>query len=209
MSLLGLLMTLFPGCLLAAIAGALGFCILQPGFLSLGILLSLIYLVPLLCFRLHQRFWPVKEGLSKLIGNQYSPWFGSHQLQLLYIAFPFLETILRMMPGLFSLWLRGWGSEIGRNVYWTPAVEILDRSLLKIGDRAVFGHRCGMSAHIITPRKGNLTLWVAKIEIGSDAFIGAGTYVGPGGCVEAGAMVPAGQHVYPKKRVSAGSPTSD
>ena len=203
MSVLGIVMSIFPVFQMAAIAGALYQCLTRSDVASFALLLFLVYLFPLLCFRVHQRFWPLKEGVSHLIGNDYSPWYGSHQLQLLLIACPFLETVLRLIPGAFSLWLSAWGSQVGRGVYWTPAVEILDRSLLSIGDRAVFGHRCGMSAHIITPRKGNLTLFVARIEIGVGVFLGAGTYVGPGGVIEAGAVVRAGQHVYPNTRVAA------
>ena len=62
---------------------------------------------------------------------------AGHQLQVLYSAFP----ALRLVPGLYSAWLRLWGSRVGRAVYWTPQVKITDRGLLKVGDGVVFGHR--------------------------------------------------------------------
>jgi acetyltransferase-like isoleucine patch superfamily enzyme len=71
-----------------------------------------------------------------------------------------------------------------------------------IGDQAVFGHRCGMSSHIITPRDGNLSLLIAKVSIGHSAFVGGGSYLGPGVLIEVGALVPAGHNIRPRQRVT-------
>jgi hypothetical protein len=201
-SLLGIVMTLFPVFALLLILGSFGYCVLCPGIASVCSLIFALYGFPLLCFRLHQWIWPVQEGISPLIGTHYVPWYGSHQIQLIYIAFPAIEALLRLIPGVFSLWLRAWGSRVGRAVYWTPTVEILDRSLLVIGDQAVFGHRCGMSSHIITPRDGNLSLYIAKVSIGHSAFVGGGSYLGPGVLIEDGALVPAGHNIRPRQRVT-------
>jgi hypothetical protein len=101
------------------------------------------------------------------------------------------------VPGLFSLWLRAWGSTVGRAVYWTPGLEIADRSLLRIGDRVVFGHRVGLYAHLVAPKHGRLVLYVKRITIGSDVFVGAGTRMGPGVRIDDGVTVPVLSDLYP------------
>ena len=80
--------------------------------------------------------------------------------------------------------------------------EIADRGLLKVGDRALIGHRVGFYAHIIKPKKDNLLLYVKAIEVGEDAFIGSGSYIGAGGVVTAGAYLESGSEIHPNKKVS-------
>ncbi len=166
-----------------------------------------LYGFPVLVYRLHQQIYPLKNGISYLQGENYSPWWGSHQLQLIYIAFPALETLLRLVPGLFSIWLRLWGAQIGKQVYWTPGLEIADRGLLTIGDNVVFGHQVGLYSHIVKPRRDNLMLYLKPITIGDDSFIGAGSYIGPGATITAGSFLAAGSELYPNKTI--GEPDSE
>ncbi|MEM9905567.1 MAG: acyl transferase [Cyanobacteria bacterium P01_D01_bin.44] len=169
------------------------------GMLRFGICLFVIYGLPVVVYRFHTWFYPISEGISYLQGEQYSPWWGSHQIQAIYIAFPTLETVLRLIPGMFSAWLRLWGAEIGQHVYWTPALEIADRGLLSIGDGVVIGHRVGLYAHVIKPKRQDLMLYVKPIQIGAGAFVGAGSHLGPGVVVEAGGYLSAGSDVYPNR----------
>jgi hypothetical protein len=111
-------------------------------------LLAVLYLVPVATYRLHGALWPLVEGASRIDAPRYAPWWGGHQCQLMYSALPALEAALRLVPGLYSGWLRLWGSRVGRGVYWTPLVEITDRSLLEVGDGVVFGHRVACYAHL-------------------------------------------------------------
>lgn len=179
---------------------------------------AVLYLLPPLLHRVHQRFFPIREGMSRLVGPGYVPWWGSHQLQVLYIALPWLEGLLRVC-GLYSPWLRLWGAKVGRRVYWTPRVDLADRSLLEVGDDVVFGHRVSIFAHVIVPtrRRGaapgpapgggeNLSLYVRRVRIGDRAFIGAGTGMGPGVQVGEGAYVPLQSELYPNSRVGLGRP---
>jgi len=154
------------------------------------ILAVILYLVPPLTFRLHQIFFPIRKSLSNLSERKYSPWWGTHQIQVIYIAIPQLEAALRLVPGLYSAWLRLWGSRIGRGVYWTPNVEITDRHLLDIGDRVICGHKCKFLGHAIKPRGRVVTLYTRTIKIGDDVFIGAGSRIGPGAVVADGAFLP-------------------
>ena len=93
-------------------------------------------------------------------------------MQLIFIALPALEAILRLIPGVYSAWLRLWGSHVGKHVYWTPLIEITDRDLLDIGDRVIFGHRAACYNHVVKPKGEDLVLYTAKITIGSDVFVG-------------------------------------
>lgn len=168
----------------------------RPSPIQPVILAVILYLVPPLTFRLHRIFFPLRKSLSNLSERKYSPWWGAHQIQVIYIAIPQLEATLRLVPGLYSAWLRLWGSRIGHNVYWTPNVEITDRHLLDIGDRVVCGHKCKFLGHAIKPKgpKGPrdqaMTLYTRTIKIGDDVFIGAGSRIGPGAVVADGIFLP-------------------
>jgi hypothetical protein len=196
-------MALFPAVWIAGVLGSVLWLCLMPGAIPLAALLAVIYLVPVIAFRLHQAIWPLVIGDSDLGAGKYVPWWGAHQLQVMYIAVPQLEALLRIVPGLYSAWLRLWGSKVGRGVYWTPLVDLGDRSLLDIGDGAIFGHRATLYAHIISPRRQTkqLILDVRPIVIEAGAFVGAGTALGPGVIVRAGKMVKAGTNVYPGTEV--------
>jgi acetyltransferase-like isoleucine patch superfamily enzyme len=198
MTVLGTILSFFPALVtvLALTCGA--WFAVRPTWAPLASLVAVVYLLPVAAYRLHGVFFPLREGGSALVGTGYSPWYGGHQLQVVYLAFPALERTLRLVPGLYSAWLRLWGSRVGRGVYWTPQVEIIDRGLVDIGDGVVLGHRCGMSSHLIRPARGNLRLYVRRVRIGAGAFVGAGAYLAPGVVIEPGTLVPAGSHVLPR-----------
>lgn len=195
MSRLGRLMALFPALVVLLAAGCLW---VAPPAAPL-----VVYLLPPLVYRLHSWRFPLKEGLSRLVGADYAPWWGGHQVQLLFIAVPSLEAILRIC-GVYSPWLRLWGATVGRGVYWTPLVEITDRALLDIGDDVVIGHKCGFYGHAIKPAKDNLILYTKRIRIGKGAFLSGGCGFGPGAEVAEGAYLPLRTEVYPNRRFSAG-----
>lgn len=202
MTLLSTILAFFPA-LVMLLAGVsfLGICI-APSVVTVALFLFSLYGFPLIIHRLHHCFYPIIEGVSYLKGKTYSPWWGSHQIQAIYIAFPALETLLRLIPGLFSLWLRLWGSQVGNSVYWTPQIQIADRSLLEIGDRVIFGYGVGLYSHVIKPRKGDLMLYVKKIKIGEDVFVGAGSNLGPGVAIASRTCIPVLTHGYPNQKFS-------
>lgn len=188
MTFLARLMRLFP------IIHFLGFIInlylgFTHGFFYLIIALFWLYILPLFLNQVHQLFFPLKEDFQDLSLKEYSPWWGTHQLQFLFIVIPQFEQILHIFPGLFSLWLRCWGSRIGKNIYWTPRVEILDRGLVVIGNSVVLGHQILMSSHMVTNIEGKPYLVIKKIRIGDRAFIGVDSQFGPGTTIEAKAKV--------------------
>ena len=200
MTFLSIILSCFPALvILMAIASFLWVCF-SPGIFSILAFLFTIYIFPLLVYRVHNAAYPLKEGVSYLGEKGYSPWWGSYQIQVIYIAFPTLEVVLRLIPGAFSLWLRLWGAKVGKSVYWTPQFEIADRGLIEIGDRVVFGHGVGIYPHIIKPRKENLMLYVKKVKIGSNVFLGAGSHLAPGVVIEDGLYIPVATNIYLNKK---------
>lgn len=182
--------SLFPALWMATVLACVLLLLMLPGLPSLLLLICMTYLLPVACFRVHDAVWPLEEGRSRIDAPGYSPWWGGHQFQVMYSAFPALEAALRLVPGLYSAWLRLWGSRIGRGVYWTPRVEITDRSLLDIGDGVVFGHRVACYAHLIKRRGDALVLYVRRIRIGAGVLLGAGSRLGPGARIDDGVDVP-------------------
>ena len=201
MTFLSRILLFFPAIVLLLTSVSFIYFVHSPGIFGFLVILFSLYGLPILVYRLHQLFYPIKEGISYLQGKEYSPWWGSHQIQVIYIAIPALEALLRLIPGLFSVWLRLWGAKVGRNVYWTPGLEIADRSLLEVGDYVVIGHRVGIYSHIIKPRKQNLMLYVKKVKIGNDVFIGAGSHLAPGVTIENGVYMPVATNLYPNQKV--------
>lgn len=151
------------------------------------------YLVPLLIQRIVLGIYPMKEG-GAYIGleeHTFSPWLFSLRVQQIYLVFPQLERLLFYLPGMYSAWLRAWGSNIGKNVFWTPGTIINDRSLMDVGDFVIFGHNTYMSSHFLRVKNGRFFVYVKKIKIGSGSFIGAFSKMGPGTNIAPGSQVQA------------------
>ena len=184
---------LFPSIVLAVIV----FSVVKMSVLGT---LAAVYLLPVLVYRCFVVAYPLELGLSNMAEKRFSPWWASHQIQLLYTAVPVLEAVLRMIPGAYSAWLRLWGSHIGSSVYWTPRMEIHDRGLLNIGDNVIFGHKVELYGHTVTPKRSRLLLYTGLVTVGSGAFVGAGSRLAPGVVVEPGAVVPILTDLYMNAR---------
>jgi len=130
MTLRGRLIVLFPVLMFVLGSVAVISFIRDPSLAGLITVVFVWYLLPPLCFRLHDWMCPLRVGREDLCdSSKYSAWWGSQQFQIVYAAIPQLEILLRLIPGAYSAWLRLWGSRIGRGVYWTPVLEVIDRSL--------------------------------------------------------------------------------
>ena len=198
MTLRGRLFSLFPALHFCAIAAA---CIAFILTRSLPVLLTIpatAYLLPLAAFHMHNRLWRLEEGTFSIVQG-YSPWFGTHMIQQGFIAMPFLEEVLRLFPGLFALWLRAWGARIGQGVYFAPAFEIGDRSLIEVGDGVVFGYGVKMSSHVISPSRshGGMKIYIKKVSFGERSFVGSSSRFGPGVVVHPRALVRATSDHFP------------
>ncbi|NKC31071.1 DapH/DapD/GlmU-related protein [Falsiroseomonas selenitidurans] len=168
-------------------------------------LLFVTYGLPVATHRIIDRLAPIREGVVDLGAPRHLPWWTAMQLQWTYVALPALEVALRAVPGLYSAWLRCWGSRIGRGVTWTPRVEVLDRSLLDIGDRVALGHRVILSAHLATIRGGRCLAYIRRVRIGHDVFVGAGSMIGPGARIGDGAVIGYAALLPLNARVAAGA----
>ncbi|MGA1284250.1 MAG: acyltransferase, partial [Prochlorothrix sp.] len=197
MTLLSSLLLWFPALVVGlAIACFLWICH-HPSLWNVLALLFVLYGLPLLTYRVHQFFYPIPLGASYFREKEYNPWWGGNQIQLIYTTLPALEQVLHFVPGLFSQWLRLWGAKVGKGVYWSPTVSILDRGLLEVGNGAIFGHLSITCSHVVKPRRSNqLMLYVKPVKVEDHAFIGAGANLGPGSTVRAGAVTAYRQVVW-------------
>lgn len=127
-----------------------------------------LYLLPLLPGRLLRASLRSAPAEIPLDSADFLKWWACFQCQVLFLRFPALEEILRLIPGLYSLWLRLWGSRIGRLTYWAPGTIILDRGFLDIGDHVVLGAGVRINPHVV--EDGVLKL--APVRIGDEASIG-------------------------------------
>jgi hypothetical protein len=146
-----------------------------------------LLVVPPLVVRMILAIRPIPQTEIAVGSAPFMIWWLTSQWQVIFNRLPWIEEVIRLTPGLYSLWLRLWGARIGKFVYWTPGLHILDRPLLDIGDRVVFGAGVNISPHIIMPNKnGRLALYAARVRIGDDALVGgyslllAGSWIGPG-----------------------------
>lgn len=199
MTLLTRLFFLFtPFILLLAGASFVLFCHTLNWLYLLGFFFSL-YGLPVITYRLHQWILPVEEGISYLNYETYSSWFVCYHLQSIYYFIPLLESLLRLIPGLFSLWLRLWGAKIGKNVFWTPQIAISDRGFIEIGDNVFFGNWVRLVSHLATPKKDQLRLYIKTISIGNNVFIGGESFLAPGVAIEDGTIIAGKSDCYPTK----------
>lgn len=131
----------------------------------------MLYLVPLVPGRMLRASLRSAPPVISTNSGEFLRWWASFQCQVLFLRFPVLEETLRLIPGLYSLWLRGWGSRIGKLTYWAPQTIILDRGFIDIGNHVIFGAGVRLNPHVIE-RDPEPTLRLAPIKIGDGAMVG-------------------------------------
>ncbi|MBQ6471351.1 MAG: hypothetical protein IJJ33_05165 [Victivallales bacterium] len=110
--------------------------------------LFFLYLYPLICTRLALLIHPLRENRIRLFSVDYYVWWFTFCTQVIYLRFPALEEALRCVPALYSLWLRLWGSKVGKLVYWSAGTVVLERQFVNIGDHVCFGAGTRLNAHV-------------------------------------------------------------
>jgi serine acetyltransferase len=171
---------------------ALGVFAAWPNGWSAFLVFAVIYLCPPMLLRVVFRWAPLKQGIACLDGRAFCPWLAAHHIQAFYDALPYLESLLRVIPGFYSMWLRMWGSRIGYGVEWAVRMDVLDRNSMDIGNRVVISREVELAAHVRQKLEGGGSrVLVRPVRIGSYAFIGAGARLGPGSVVPHNASVPA------------------
>ncbi|MGH9723183.1 MAG: acyltransferase [Bryobacteraceae bacterium] len=167
-----LLLNFFP--LLHVLATVAAAAVWEAGTLArTAAVLASLYIAPPVLARCVQAAVKIPEGSVALDSRAFLAWWATAQFQTVFNRFPFLEEALRIAPGLYSNWLRLWGSKIGRFTYWAPGTAVLDRSWLDIGDDVVFGAGVRLNGHVLLRnREGRLELVLGAIRIGRGATVG-------------------------------------
>jgi hypothetical protein len=153
---------------------------------KLGLIFLIIYILPPILARICKSIFPIKNKSTLVNSREFYFWWFQFNLQMLYLRLPFLEEILRVVPGLYSLWLRLWGSKIGSLVYWPAGIRILDRSYLVIGDYVVFGADVRLNPHVITKENEKNMLLLDTIIIKKNVSVGGYSLLTAGVCIEEG-----------------------
>jgi len=132
-----------------------------------------LYLLPPFLAQMIRYSVKIPEGRIPVNSNAFVGWWALFQVQLIFSRWPALEETLRFVPGLYSLWLRLWGAQIGRLTYWAPGTLILDRSFLNVGDNVIFAAGVRVNPHVlIKTETGDRELLLAAIKIGDRAQVG-------------------------------------
>jgi hypothetical protein len=135
-------------------------------------------------------------------------WWFAAQWQVIFTRLPVLEEMIRMIPGLYSLWLRIWGARVGSLVYWSPGVVILDRPLVRIGSRVIFGVGARLTPHVLAPNGARrMALYLSPITIGDGALIGGYSVLLPGCEVAEGEVTPPFRTIHAFSRFANGRRT--
>ena len=167
--------------------------------------LTVIYLVPPLITRLVLIIPYKKKEVYKLSDRYFYIWWATAQLQAVYMRFPFLEEILRLIPGVYSMWLRLWGAKIGSFVYWSPQVLILDRPFIKIGSKVIVGFGYSTTAHHMNLNDDlEFELIIAAPTVEDNAILGGRSSMGPGSLVTEGDLLPTHLKLAPFYKFSKG-----
>lgn len=174
-----------------------------------------LYLLPPLLALWIRYFFTIKEKVLTAGSRDFLVWWTLFNLQVIFCRLPLLEEFLRIVPGLYSTWLRLWGAKIGRFTYWAPGTVILDRSFVTIGNDVVLGAGVRLNPHVMTLNAaGEKEVILATITIGDRAVVGgyslltAGTEIAPDECVRAYLISPPFSRWEQGKRVKDTSPES-
>lgn len=165
---------------------------------KLILLMAWIYLLPPLASRLTLILFGRPEGRFTQDTAAYRVWWVLTQWQILFNRLPWLEELLRMVPGLYSLWIGLWGGSLSPFAYIGPKVLITDRHAVRVGRGAVLGMQSILAGHlVIRDETGRWLVLAAAPIVESEAVLGGDTKLGPGAVLRAGHMLPSGRHINP------------
>jgi hypothetical protein len=180
-----LLLNAWPLCHLLATAAA-ALWLPTTGRWRFLIVIASVYLVPpLLCRTVCLATRP-SEGELPAGSRDFFVWWAMLQTQVLFLRLPWLDELLRFVPGLYSAWLRLWGARVGRLTYWAPGVVVLDRPYLEIGNDVRFAAGVRLASHLLVQGTQGAALLLGTIRIGDGASLGGYATLGPGSEVAAG-----------------------
>lgn len=168
------------------------------GWQAAFVLFWLYLFPPLVCravLALYGR--PYGRGLDQH-ARAYKVWWFLTQLQVIFSRIPWLEEVLRLIPGAYAAWLNLWGSRVSLFAYWGPGARVVDRYLVEVERGAVIGNGSAMTGHLgtLTP-DGSYSLDVAPATVEAGAILGANSGLGPGCRVGPNELLPAGRLLQP------------
>jgi len=180
------------------VAGGFVVYLADGGFITTIVILSWLYLLPPLVCRLWITLSGKPEGEMNEHQSGFIQWWGLSQTQAIYSRLPFLEELLRLIPGFYNLWLGLWGSRVHVTVFWSPGVHVFDRYHLTIGKGVIIGGGSRVGAHVINrDTDGHCLLCVAPLVIEQGVTLGMNACAGPGVHIHENATVPVGKVLMP------------
>src|SRR5262245_1928087 len=154
-----------------------------------------LYVVPPVVCRLTLLLFgrPDGRGLTQDT-RAYKVWWFTHQWQVVFNRLPWLEELLRLVPGLYALWIRSWGGRVSPWAYWGPGSLVVDRFLVVVEAGAVIGMGAGLTGHIgYLSADGTFLVDVAAPLVGRGAIMGTRSGLGPGAELAPHQVLPAGR----------------
>jgi len=175
---------------------ALGLCDTLSG--RAWVLVAWVYLLPPLASRLMIVALGRPEGKLSQDMVAYRVWWVLTQWQIIFNRLPWLEELLRLVPGLYALWIWLWGGRLSPFAYVGPGVLITDRYAIRIGRGAILGMKSILAGHlVIRDEAGRWLVMVATPIVESEAILGGDTRLGPGAVLRAGHTLPTGRRIKP------------
>jgi acetyltransferase-like isoleucine patch superfamily enzyme len=164
-----------------------------------------LYIIPPLLCRLTIILFGRPEGIVSIKSRAHFIWSLLFQYQLIFNRFPSLEEVLKLIPGVYALWLNLWGARVSMFVFWSSGVTVIDRYNLCIDKGAIIGTECLLSGHFLTVDKnGNDSVIIGKIHIESGALIGTRAMVAPGCIIRSNETLPATRLLMPFTEIKDG-----
>lgn len=140
---------------------------------------------------------PHGRGLNQE-ARAYKVWWFLTQFQVIFSRIPWLEEVLRLVPGAYSAWLNLWGSRVSLFAYWAPGARVVDRYLVVVERGAVIGNGSAITGHLGTlATDGSYTVDVASATVEAGAILGANSGLGPGCRIGSNEVLPAGRLLPP------------
>ncbi len=165
------------------LAGGIGAALLlgESPLASFSLFALWLYLLPPLLCRLTILVAGRPRGIVSPSSRTHTLWWWLFQLQLPFNRFPFLEELLRSVPGLYALWLNLWGARVSTMAFWSPGVTVMERYHLEIGRGVILGTQVFLSGHVIKKLPdGSTLLIVDAIRLDEGALVGARATLSPG-----------------------------
>lgn len=157
-----------------------------------------IYLLPPLVSRLTLAAFGRPAGRATLDTRNYRVWWFLTQWQMVFNRLPWLEEVLRLVPGLYPLWIALWGGRLSQFAYVSPGVLITDRYLVDVGRGAVLGMKSTLAGHLaVRDDDGRFVVLIGTPVVEAEAIVGGESGLGPGATLRAGQMLPAGRRIAP------------